>query len=312
MKQSDFQLTGRFDQSIYVSKWAPVDNAPKAAIQLAHGMAEHILRYGEFAEKLVEAGYVVYGNDHRGHGKTAGSLENVGYFADEDGFNVVVDDMKLLTDTIKVENPGLPVFLFGHSMGSLLSRTYITRFGDDLKGVVLSGTTASAGLLGAVAAMLARIQCAIKGRKAPSKLLDGMVFGAFNKPYNPARTDFDWLSRDDEQVDLYVNDPYCGAVFTAGFFFDFFTGLNEMFKNENTQKVPKDLPMYIFSGEMDPVGGTKGKMVAKTAGIYKNAGIKDVELKLYVDARHEMLNETNREDVYQDVIQWFDKKLAAS
>lgn len=310
MKHDEFQLTGKYNQSIYVSKWTPKNNAPKAVIQLAHGMAEHIARYGEFAEKLAAAGYAVYGNDHRGHGKTAGSLENVGYFADEDGFNVVVEDMKLLTDTIKKENPGLPVFLFGHSMGSLLSRSYITRFGSDLKGVVLSGTAANAGLLGSVATLLAKIECKTKGRKTPSNLLNGMVFGAFNKPYKPARTDFDWLSRDNEQVDLYVNDPYCGAVFTAGFFYDFFTGLTEMFKNENTLKVPKELPMYIFSGELDPVGGKKGKTVTKTAEIYKKAGIQDVELKIYAGARHEMLNEINKEEVYKDVIQWFDKKLA--
>ena len=309
MNQSDFHLFGKYDQSIYVSKWIPEDKAPRAVIQLAHGMAEHITRYNDFAEKLVGAGYAVYGNDHRGHGKTAGSLENIGYFADEDGFNVVVEDMKLLTDTINEEHPKLPVFLFGHSMGSLLSRSYIARFGDGLKGVVLSGTTASTGLLGLVAVLLAKIECKIKGRKVPSKFLDSMVFGAFNKPYKPARTDFDWLSRDNEQVDLYVNDPYCGGVFTAGFFLDFFSGLSEMFKTQNTKKIPKELPMYIFSGELDPVGGKKGTMVKKTFEIYKNAGIKDIEIKLYPEARHEMLNEINKEDVYNDVIQWFNKKL---
>lgn len=309
MSQSDFHLLGKYDQSIYVSKWIPEDKAPRAVIQLAHGMAEHITRYNDFAEKLVGAGYAVYGNDHRGHGKTAGSLENIGYFADKDGFNVVVEDMKLLTDTINEEYPKLPVFLFGHSMGSLLSRSYIARFGDGLKGVVLSGTTANTGLLGLVAVLLAKIECKIKGRKVPSKFLDRMVFGAFNKPYKPARTDFDWLSRDNEQVDLYVNDPYCGGVFTTGFFLDFFSGLNEMFKTENTKKIPKELPMYIFSGELDPVGGKQGAMVKKTFKIYKNAGIKDIEIKLYPEARHEMLNETNKEDVYNDVIQWFNKKL---
>lgn len=308
MKQSEFRLTGKYDQSIHVSKWISEEKKPKAVVQLAHGMAEHIARYSGFAQKLVDAGYAVFGNDHRGHGKTAESMENIGYFADADGFNVVVEDMKLLTDTIKQEHPGLPVFLFGHSMGSLLSRSYITRYGENLKGVVLSGTAASPGLLGIVAVLLAKIECKIKGRKVPSNFLNSMVFGAFNKPYKPARTDFEWLSRDTEQVDLYVNDPYCGGVFTAGFFFDLFTGLNEMFTAENTNKVPKELPMYIFSGEMDPVGGKKGHMVKKTFETYKNAGIRDIEIKLYPGGRHEMLNETNKEDVYKDIIEWFDKK----
>jgi alpha-beta hydrolase superfamily lysophospholipase len=191
----------------------------------------------------------------------------------------------------------------------LLSRKYITRYGNGLKGVILSGTTASAGILGSIATFLAKRECRKNGRKAPSELLNSMVFGSFNKPYKPARTDFEWLSRDPQQVDLYVDDPYCGGVFTAGFFFDFFTGLKEMFQTANTLKVPKDLPIYIFSGEMDPVGGKNGKMVRKTSEIYKKVGVKDVELKLYADARHEMLNEINKEDVYQDVIQWLNNHL---
>ncbi len=305
MNYSDFRFTTGDNQEIFAVTWSPEDEAKaKGVIQLSHGMAEHIMRYERFASALVEKGYVVYGNDHRGHGKTAGGLDNVGYFADEDGFSKVVGDMVQLTGIIRENHSELPIFLFGHSMGSALFRFYAIENAENIQGLILSGTMGDPGLLGKIGILIARFESFLKGRKAKSPLLDKMSFGKFNNAFKPNRTQFDWLSRDNTEVDKYVEDPYCGNVFTAGFFVDLLTGLSEIFKPGNVDKIPKSLPVLIFSGAMDPVGDSKG--VEAVFNSYKKAGISDIELKLYPEGRHEMLNETNREEVYNDVISWLD------
>ncbi len=309
MKYKDFTITTRDGVKVFTAKWMPEKGKPKAAIQIAHGMAEHVIRYAVFAKALVDAGFVVYGNDHRGHGKTAGLIENVGYFADENGFYRVVDDMHELTNVINDENPDLPIFLFGHSMGSFLSKNYIALYGKEIKGVILSGTGGNPGLLGIIGMLVAKWECKRKGRRTPSALLNYLSFGNFNKPFRPNRTDFDWLSRDEAEVDKYVEDPYCGGVFTAGFFLDLLTGIKESFAPENTKKVPQNLPILILSGDKDPVGNS-AKGVRQVFKSYQNVGIKDVNLKLYEDGRHEMLNETNKEEVHKDIIAWLNDRMS--
>lgn len=304
MKYTHFKFTSNDGVDIQAAKWQ-IKNAAKVkgVVQIAHGMAEHIQRYDRFAQALLDAGYIVYGNDHRGHGKTAGAVANIGYFADKNGWNLVVEDMKELTKILKQENPDLPVFLFGHSMGSFLSRTYIQKYGDDIDGVILCGSGGNPGLLGNIAIFLAKREIKSKGAKVRSKRMDRLFFGNFNKPFAPNRTGFDWLSRDSEEVDKYVADPYCGEVFTAGFFHDMLTGLRALNKIENINKIPKELPVYFIAGDKDPVGkNTKGVLQAYRS--FKNAGIKDVSYKFYKNARHELLNETNREEVYTDIIRW--------
>jgi alpha-beta hydrolase superfamily lysophospholipase len=307
MKSKTFTFKGENAKEIFTYSWLP-DGKAKAAVQIAHGMAEHAARYERFAKALTDAGFAVYANDHRGHGKTAGALENVGYFADRDGWNVVIRDMHGLTEVIKKDQPGLPVFLFGHSMGSLLSRGYITRWGGDIKGVILSGTGGDPGLLGKVGLLVARWECKRKGRKASSPLMTRLSFGEFNKPFKPARTEFEWLSRDPKEVDKYVADPYCGGVFTAGFWYDMLSSMGEIFRPGTIAKIPKKLPIYLFSGEKDPVGN-KMKGVKEAYNAYERAGIADVTVKFYKDGRHEMLNEINRDEVYKDVIAWLNKHL---
>ncbi len=307
MKSDTFTFKASDGTKIFVYRWLPGARSNiKAAVQIAHGMAEHAARYERFARELVNSGYAVYANDHRGHGKTAGAFENVGYFADEQGWEKVVDDMHLLTALIRKENPGVPIFLFGHSMGSFLSRNYAMLHGKELKGLVLSGTNGDPGLLGRVGLFVAKREAARKGKKTKSPLLDKLSFGAFNKAFKPNRTNFDWLSRDNAEVDKYVADPYCGDVFTAGFFCDLLRGLAFINDSRNVGKIPGELPIYLFSGSMDPVGGnTKG--VLQTFNALVKAGIKDVTYKFYQDARHETLNETNREEVFKDVIDWFNR-----
>jgi alpha-beta hydrolase superfamily lysophospholipase len=309
MKSETFTFKTKDNENIFTYKWLP-DNEKdiKAIVQLAHGMAEHGKRYERFSEALNGSGYGVYINDHRGHGKTAGSLEALGFFADENGWDLVIDDMHQLTGIINETFPGLPVFLLGHSMGSFLSRNYIYRYGNELKGVILSGTAGDPGLLGALGILVAKRECKKKGKKTKSLLLDKLSFGSFNKAFKPARTDFDWLSRDPEEVDKYINDPYCGEVFTAGFYLDLLEGMKKINLQSNTNRVPKDLPIFLFAGDMDPVG-KNGKGVKQIFKAYEKAGIRDVSCKLYKDGRHEMLNEINREEVFNDIIKWLDNHM---
>lgn len=240
--------------------------------------------------------------------KTAGSLEKVGYFAPKNGWHLVTDDLKQLTDIIAEQNPGLPLFLLGHSMGSLLIRTYLTKYSDPIKGVILSGTSGESGFIVKMGKMVSKTLTFIKGKEAPCKMLDHMSFGKFNQAFKPNRTKSDWLSRDESAVDKYIEDPYCGAVFSTQFFNDMLTGVDYNNQPENIAKISKDLPIYFIAGSLDPVGA-KGEGVRKVFNSYQKAGIKDVELKLYAEARHEILNETNKLEVYEDILKWISKRL---
>ncbi len=288
-------------------RWLPEGDSPaRAAVQIVHGMAEHAARYARFAGALCHAGLAVYANDHRGHGRTAGALENVGYFADADGWSRVVGDMHALSGIIRSNHPGLPLFLFGHSMGSLLSRSYMARHGDEINGVILCATPADPGIVGRLGLIVARFVSFLKGRRAPSRLLNRMSFGKFNQPFKPNRTEFDWLSCDEAEVDKYVADPYCGGVFSAGFFVDLLSGINSLSDPAAVRRIPKTLPLLFISGERDPCGGM-GSGVRKTAVGYEKAGMREVTLKLYPGSRHELLNEINRNEVIQDLLFWLNR-----
>lgn len=307
MKKTEFTFKTKDQQDIFVYQWSPSSDAV-GVIQIAHGMAEHAGRYHRFAEYLTGKGFIVYANDHRGHGKTAGSLEKVGFFAQKNGWHLVTDDLKQLTDMIAEQNPGLPIFLLGHSMGSLLIRTYLTKYHENIKGVILSGTSGESGFMVKMGKMVSKILASVKGKKAPCKMLDQMSFGKFNQSFKPNRTKFDWLSRDEAEVDKYIDDPYCGAVFSTQFFNDMLSGVDYNNQAENIAKIPKDMAVYFIAGSLDPVG-EKGEGVKRVFNGYQKAGIKDVELKLYPEARHEILNETNKQEVYQDITNWISKRI---
>lgn len=293
--------------NVFVYNWMPEDKVAKGVVQIAHGMAETAERYARFATVLTEHGYIVYANDHRGHGKTAGTLKNVGYLAEKNGFDWMVKDMHQLTNIIKTAHPNLPLFLFGHSMGSFASQRYLMLHSKELTGAILSGSNGSDPLLHNIGFLVAKNEVRKQGRKASSPKMNQMSFGSFNKPFKPNRTEYDWLSSDNAQVDAYIQDPYCGGIFTTGFFYDFLEGLKTIDKVQNVKLVSKNLPIYIFSGEKDPVGRF-GKGVKKLYHTYKKCGITDVSFKLYPGKRHEMLNETNRDEVMNDVVQWLEKQ----
>ena len=307
MECKEFYFKGKEDLDIHVYKWSDKNIEPKAVVQIAHGMSETAIRYKEFAEKLTKNGYVVYINDHRGHGLTAKTLDNVGYLADKDGFTYLVEDMNTLTQIIKEENPHLPVYLFGHSMGSFASQRYIMEYGNNLEGLILSGSNGKHGSVLKAGEFLSNILFKKYGRKHRSKILDRIIFGGNNKKFKNPKTDFDWLSRDDKEVQKYIEDPFCGVLFTCGFFYDFIKGLQEIENPKNLKKVPLDLPIYIMSGDKDPVG-KNGKGVLNLKNRYKKLGVKNLSCKLYEGGRHEMLNEINKEEVMNDTLAWLNER----
>lgn len=308
MRAENFTFKDENNMELFVYKWLPDENVKvKGIVQIAHGMAETAARYQGFANTLTNEGFIVYANDHRGHGKTAGKVSKLGDLG-VDGFNTMVENMHGLNQTIKFDNPSLPIFLLGHSMGSFLLQRYICLYGSGLKGAILSGSCGKQGVIIDIARLIAKIEIRKIGRNGKSNKLDKLSFASYNKFFNPKRTDFDWLSRDDKEVDKYIEDPFCGTVFTAGFFYDFLGGIKSIADNRQIKRVPKDLPIYIFSGDKDPVG-KNGKGVLKLFKTYKKHGIVDLTYKLYKDGRHEMLNEINKEEVNSDVIKWLNKHI---
>ena len=284
----------------------PVEQ-PKAAIQLVHGMAEHMGRYDRLARALNQAGYAVVGHDHLGHGPIA-KKEELGYFGPKDGWDCLIRDMKQVTDDMKKRFPGLRCALLGHSMGSFAAREYLIRYGGELNAAVLSGTGWHPAALAASARCMAALCGVFGGWQKPANFVNNMGFGSYNKAFQPARTPFDWLSRDPKEVDKYVADPLCGFVFTARGFYDMFGGLKALSNLRRLQSMPKDLPVYFLSGAMDPVG-TNGAGVRTVAEQFKNAGMQDVTVRLYEGGRHEMFNETNRDEVTADLIAWLNARL---
>ena len=302
--KTTFTFTDPEGFEIFVYKWVPnPDVKPGAVVQIAHGAAEHALRYERFARFLNERGYVVYANDHRGHRKTAGRMERAG-ICGEGGWRGILKDLKQLSDIIIGENPGLPLFFFGHSMGSMLAQGYMQNWGDQVKGVILSGTTGSLGddMDGTVAVAEGLVQ--EHGADTPSALFEQM-FSGFNQPYEPGKTGFEWLSRDETEVQTYVDDPWCGFPFTNGMVVELFKGAREIWKPDNEAGIPKELPVYIFSGAEDPVGGNT-ESIKPLVERYGAKGMNNVTVKYYEGGRHEMLNETNRDEVHLDVLEWLE------
>ena len=308
MKCTNFTFKGEEGLDIYTYKWEDENiKKPKAVIQIAHGMAETAQRYETFAKVLTKNGYIVYINDHRGHGKTAKIIENVGHLAEKEGFRCLVEDMYTLTNIIKKENEDLPIYLFGHSMGSFASQRYIMDYSNNLAGLILCGSNGKQGIILNLAHLIINHEIKKYGRRFKSNKINNLIFGGEIIRRNE-KTKFDWLSRDKEQVEKYINDPFCGVVCSCGFFYDLVQGLKEIEDKENLKKVPLDIPIYIISGDKDPIG-KNGKGVLRLRDRYIKLGVKDVTCKLYKDGRHELLNEINREEVFEDIICWLNNKI---
>ena len=308
MKCTNFTFKGEEGLDIYTYKWEDENiKKPKAVIQIADGMAETAQRYETFAKVLTKNGYIVYINDHRGHGKTAKIIENVGHLAEKEGFRCLVEDMYTLTNIIKKENEDLPIYLFGHSMGSFASQRYIMDYSNNLSGLILCGSNGKQGIILNLAHLIINREIKKYGRRSKSNKINNLIFGGEIIRRNE-KTKFDWLSRDKEQVEKYINDPFCGVVCSCGFFYDLVQGLKEIEDKENLKKVPLDIPIYIISGDKDPIG-KNGKGVLRLRDRYIKLGVKDVTCKLYKDGRHELLNEINREEVFEDIICWLNNKI---
>jgi alpha-beta hydrolase superfamily lysophospholipase len=290
VEESTFTLASDGEQ-VFVYRWSGPEPA-KAVVQIAHGMGEHALRYKRLAEALVEHGYVVYANDHRGHGRTAGTPDRQGQLG-KGGWKALVDDVAALTAIARKEHPGLPLVLVGHSMGSFAIQCYLLDRSDDIDGAVLSGTTA----LDVVAAAMDTSQ--------PADLT------AFNAPFEPARTPYDWLSRDPDEVDAYIADPWCGFGVEAAATADLVGTAAELADSERLGRIRSDLPIYVFSGSADPLAGG-GALMEMVADRYRAAGVADVTHRLYPEARHETFNETNRDEVTNDLIEWLDRVTATA
>ena len=292
---------------INAAEWLP-DGQPKAIVQLVHGVAEYIDRYDELAGIFTEAGYLVAANDHLGHGKSLQPGEEPGWFGEQKGWSTLVRDMKTLYERETTDYPGLPVILYGHSMGSFLARTYLFEYPEDATAAVLSGTGHQNGLVCLAGRAAAGAEIALHGTKYRSRLLQSMAFGSYLKGIENPSSPNAWISRDEEVLRRYDADPLCGFVATAGLMRDMMDGLDRIRRMENIARMRKDLPILLVSGEADPVGAW-GKGVRAVGERMERAGLTDVSVRLYPGGRHEMHNEINREEFYRDVLQWMDSRL---
>lgn len=290
-------------QNLDARIWLPACQ-PIAVLQLVHGMAEHIDRYDATAKALNEYGVIVTGHTHLGHGT---KTPVPGYFGEKGGWQNLLEDIHRLREKTQSQYPNLPYILLGHSMGSFLVRCYLTEHGEGLAGAVLSGTGYYSPALVKGGLILAALERLTGKKKKPSPLINSVGFGSLNKPFEPARTPFDWLSRTEEEVDRYIADPACGFIFTATGYRDLFSGLDRLNRVGDLKKIPVKLPVLFFSGNSDPVGAM-GKGVKKVASQFMDAGIRDVAVRLYPEGRHEMLNGPDRQQVWKDLGDWIKEK----
>lgn len=288
---------------IHAMKWIPEKEKPVCILQIIHGMAEYIERYDEFARMLAERGILVVGEDHLGHGKSVTENGTYGYFCERDAATVVVRDSHRLKKMVQEQYPGVPYIILGHSMGSFILRNYLCRYGTGIQAAVIVGTGMQPkAVLGLAKAVLA-VQKVFCGSKHPSELVNALAFGSYNKKISGARTPMDWLTKDDKIVDAYMADPMCGFTFTINGFQTLFELISRLHKKQNLEKMPKDLPVLFTAGDADPVGDY-GEGVKRAYQSFIDIGMKNVKIKLYDNDRHELLNETDRKVVYEDIYQW--------
>ena len=287
--------------------WVP-EGEVKAVLQIAHGMVEFIDRYDEFARFLAEKGILVAGNDHLGHGASVRSEEYWGYFAKKDGNTVLLKDMNRLRKIVQKRYPHVPYFMLGHSMGSFLMRQYICVYGEGLAGTIIMGTGYQPAAMTAMGMQVCKVLAAVKGWHHRSALVDGMAFGSYNKKFGKP-TGKEWLSRNPENVQKYVKEKRCNFRFTLNGYYNLFYSIHALSNPEYLEGMPKELPVFFVAGEEDPVGQF-GKGVEMVFEQFIDLGMEDVECKLYAEDRHEILNELDREDVYQDIYEWISRVLA--
>lgn len=301
-KEATFKSSDQ-KSTVFARMWEDDAAKPEFIVQICHGMCEYIDRYEPFAEYLCARGAVVCGNDHLGHGNTKQlNADGIyGYFADKDGEKMVVEDIHTMTGLIKERYPGLPLVLIGHSMGSMLARCYMTKYGDEPVCAVFMGTSGANNLTGMIR-FLANVGMFFGRAKKPATLLDHLAFSKYNDRYDDVKSEKDWISRDPEHIKRYLADKQCMFLFTDRAAYDFANLLDDVSGTQWAAKLPEDKPYLLTSGGMDPVGNF-GDGVREVYAWMKETG-KDVEMKLYEGARHEILNETNRQEVFDDLFDW--------
>jgi len=307
MKSADFAFQTVDGATLQVRGW--VVDQPKAIVQVLHGMAEHSARYARLAQALGAAGYSTYAHDHRGHGQSIPEGGVPGHKADSDGWNRIVEDAHGVNREIAKRHPNVPIIILGHSMGSFVLQQLLFEHPNDMIAAALSGSNGKPPPIAMLGKLVARVERARVGKRKPSPVMQKLTFEDYNKAFAPTRTEFDWLSRDNEEVDKYVADPLCGFAVSTQVWIDMLAALDRISNPSNVAKVPKGVPLYLFAGDRDPVGDY-GKGVKRLYEAYKRAALFDVRLKLYPDARHEVLNETNRQEVTDDFIAWLNDVIA--
>ncbi len=281
---------------------------PRAIVQIIHGAAEHIERYTDFAEFLCDAGIVVCGADHIGHGKSVSSKKQLGHMPLKDGREILIEDTHSLYQKIHEQYPTLPYILFGHSMGSFILREYLTQHSQEVFAAIISGTGQQSKALSVVGGAVAKIIAKLKGAETRNGLLHNLGLGAYSKQIPNARTKLDWLSNDPKVVDEYIADEECGMKFSAGSYATLTDLTGKMVEADSASKIAKEIPLLFIAGEDDPVG-EKGRGVLKAVEQYKQAEIKNITCNIYPNMRHEVLNELEKQKVYQDILQWIEQCL---
>ena len=295
-------LTAADGVNVFVYRWLPPGPC-KGVVQIAHGLAEHAGRYARLAQALNRAGYAVYANDHRGHGQTCQSKDQLGVLAQRNGWRLAMDDLWALNRRIAAEQPDKPIFLLGHSMGATMAQQFIGEHGDSLAGVVLSAANGAPTAMAAVGRFILRVERLRLGPLGRSRLANSLTFAAFNRRFAPTRTDFDWLSRDEAEVDKYVADPLCGFPATVQLWIELLDAWTVASRAAHCNRIPKALPIYVIAGSREPVSNNT-KQLQPMLATFRAAGIQNVQHRFYPEARHELFNETNRDEVTRDLIEW--------
>ena len=287
--------------------WKPKDYTKvKAVLQISHGMIEFIERYDEFATYLVENGYAVVGHDHLGHGSTVNNQDEWGYFVKQEASQTVVEDVYRVTCKIKQIFPDTKLILLGHSMGSFIARRYLMTYGKELAAAIIMGTGSQPKLTLFAGKLVIKIWKLIYGDKHRSKFIEKVMFGTYNKRFSDNSMGKEWLTKDEEIRKWYCNEPGCSFLFTLNGYQMILETLGFIQRQTNIDKIPKNLPIYIVAGKDDPVGNY-GKGVEHVYNVYKRTGIKDISIRLFENDRHEILNETDRQMVYKDILTWLDQ-----
>ncbi|MDE6275839.1 MAG: alpha/beta hydrolase [Clostridia bacterium] len=303
MEKIEKTIKGFDDYQVVMSIWEP-DQAPKGIVQIFHGMVEHIDRYEEFAHYLNAKGYIVAGDDHRGHGRTAG-VDFLGKVPFGHTYFDTIDDEKVITSYLKERYGDLPLFVFAHSYGSFLGQGYIQQNSKNIDGCILSGSANMSGIEPKIGRFVANIQHKLHGKDKTAEFIKNMTFGAYEKPFKKEKRVNAWLNRDAAACEKYNADKFCNYTMSVGFYKNFFDGLCRIYEPERLAEIDKKLPILIVAGDKDPVG-KMGKLVSKLYDMYTQLGIDDVKIKLYEDARHEIINELNKDEVFADIAGWLD------